>query len=231
MISIIIPVINQIGLTEQLLCGIYNNISLLKEIFLIDNGSKDNYTDLIKKFNNPNITYIRNKNNIGVNPSWNLGISLSTGKYISILNNDIIINKSFFSKISDTFENNSNIGIVVPNTVSTKYIESDNNSPEIRKISKREGWAFTIRKEITDKIPPIPKELNKCFGDDYLFYWTWKLGYKIVKIMNNQIFHYGSMTQIHEVKKKHLPNKEDERIYWNKIKEDIDKTTLQYILI
>jgi len=232
MISVVIPVINQISLTKQLFYGMYDNTSLPKQVILIDNGSNDQYDlfcryfvqELDRRFE---ITYFKNHKNIGVNPSWNLGISKSSGKYISVLNNDIIITKSFFRKIIDVFESNQKIGIVVPNTVDYSLdIEDDYKKPEVEKIKHREGWAFTIRKEITDKIPPIPAELNKNFGDDYLFYYTSKLGYRIVKIVNNYINHIGSATQC-EVKKRCRPNKEYEREMWNKIKNKIDENTLE----
>lgn len=229
MISVIIPVINQISLTKQLLYEIYDNTYTPKEVILIDNGSSDSYDVLCKYFVQEmgykfKIIYFKNNRNIGVNPSWNFGISQSTGKYISILNNDISITKSFFRKIINIFELNPQIGIVVPNTIDdiSNNIEDDYDKPEIKKIKQREGWAFTIRKDITDKIPPIPSELNKNFGDDYLFYYTSKLGYKTVKIVNNYIKHIGSVTQ-KAVKKIYQPNKEYEREMWNKIKNKIDE--------
>lgn len=232
MISVVIPVINQLDITKQLLYSMINNTIQPKEIILIDNGSKDPYETFINYFPQETncltkINYLKNETNIGVNPSWNLGISKSKEKYISILNNDIYITNYFFKKIVEVFEDNKNIGIVVPNTVD--YIpcfESDDTFPKVRDLEKREGWAFTIKKELTNKIPPIPPEINKCFGDDYLFYWVKKLGYKCVKVMNNPIFHIGSLTQIEEFKKNNIPDKESERKNWVSIKRTIDKIIL-----
>lgn len=228
MISVVIPVINHLPLTKQLFYGMYNNTFLPKEVILIDNGSSDPYKTFCNYFIQEqeyrfDIKYFRNSKNIGVNPSWNFGISQSLGKYISILNNDIIITNSFFRKIVDVFETYEDVGIVIPNTIDDALdLEDTNDKVQVKKAKVREGWAFTIRRDMMNKIPPIPDILNKNFGDDYLFYFTSKLGYKIVRMTNNYINHIGSVTQ-RDIKKRHRPDKGIERENWNKIKSDIDK--------
>lgn len=217
MISVIIPVLNQLDLTKQLFGCIAKNTIQPSEIILIDNASEEDFSIFPEKFNCLNIKYIRNEKNIGVNPAWNLGISLAKYKYISILNNDIIISSSFFKKIFEVFENpkNKEIGIVVPNTVKNKdYALENDDYPIIMDLKKREGWAFTIRKEILDKIDPIPPELNLFFGDDYLFNSSLCNGYKNVKIINSNIYHYKGASSSDELK----PTMKKEREEWDKIK-------------
>lgn len=229
MLSVVVPVYNQIKMTQDFFNCISKNSVKPYEIILIDNSNIDDYSCFQILYPDLNIKYIKNEKNIGVNKSWNMGIELSSGKYISILNNDILITLSFFRKIIESFED-KRVGIVVPLTINGKYfsvLEDSNEKPKLEKISRREGWAFTIRKDITNSIPPIPEILVKCFGDDYLFYMTEKLGYKIFKDMNNHIMHYGSITQIKEFKKGELPKINEEREYWNNIKNKIDNSDLK----
>ena len=223
MFSVIIPVLNQIDLAKQLFGCISKNSILPLEIILIDNGSEEDFSDFPKKYENLNIKYIRNDENIGVNPAWNLGISFSKGKFVSILNSDIIISTSFFKKTLQAFQMFESFGIIVPNTVKERNSNLENDqAPIIRDIEKREGWAFTIRKEILDKIKPIPNQLNLFFGDDYLFECSKLLGYRNIKIMNNSIYHYKNATI-----KTQFPEKGEnvvlrkEREEWEKIKGDL----------
>jgi GT2 family glycosyltransferase len=157
---------------------------------------------------------------MGVNFSWNEGIKLSKTKYISIFNNDILINRYFFKKIIETFELNNKFGIVCGKTINrSKNIKlTDDSPPQTQRMRKREGWAFTIRKEMSDLIPDIPKELKIYCGDDYLFFYCSLLGYVPIKILNNYLFHYGSLT-VSSIRSRGLRKIEKNiwKIYKNKI--------------
>lgn len=222
MFSVIIPVLNRVDLTEQLFNCISKNRLLPSEIILIDNASEEDFSHILKKHENLNIKYIRNDRNIGVNPAWNLGISLSKYKYVTIFNNDIIIPTTFFDKLSIVFEHDKSVGIIVPNTVKDRNfnLEDKSNKIKVRNLGKREGWAFTIRKEILDKINPIPSCLITSCGDDYLFTYSLLNGYINVKIMNSFIYHYGSATVRIELENKRLEHSSTkrEREEWEKIK-------------
>lgn len=223
MFSVIIPVLNQLDLTKQLFGCIAKNTLLPSEIILIDNASEEDYSDLSKKYENLNIRYIKNEKNIGVNAAWNEGIKYSNYKYISILNNDIIIPTTFFEKTEKAFQD-PKVGLVVPNTVKERNynLEDSNKNIIVQNLGKREGWAFTIRKEILNKIDPIPSSLNLFFGDDYLFTCSLIKGYTNIKIMNNYIYHYKNMT----IKTEYKEKSENivlrrEREEWEKIKKSL----------
>jgi len=197
MITVVVPVHNQIKITDDFFMTISENTVLPEQIVLIDNGSSDNYLELVNKFKNLNITYIRKETNEGVNAAWNLGIALAKTPYISILNNDLLLNKYFFQMVTQSMVNDKKLGIVVPYTIlqDKEYRHKTKNElPILGNLSKREGWAFTIRKNITDNIKPIPSKLKIYYGDDYLFYYTKALNYRTMKITNNFIFHYKNKT-------------------------------------
>lgn len=196
MITLGIPVFNQIKITDQFLSCVSKNIIIPSKIILIDDNSSENIFSLIKKYNNLNIEYIKHNKNVGVNFSWNEIIKLSETPYLCISNNDILLNKYFFKKIIETFELNDKFSIVCGQTIKRiKNIKLTNDDPPKTQImKKREGWCFSIKKELTDKIPPIPNKLKIYCGDDYLFFYCNLLGYVPIKILNNYLFHYGSLT-------------------------------------
>jgi hypothetical protein len=67
-----------------------------KEIILIDNNSKDNSIEIVRT-SLPEVKIIKNKKNLGFAKGANLGIKLSRGEYIAILNNDIEVDKDWAS--------------------------------------------------------------------------------------------------------------------------------------
>ena len=218
MITVVVPVYNNMKITDEFLSRVCKNTVLPTEIILIDNGSTCKYFKLVRKYKQLNITHIRKKTNEGVNSAWNDGIRLCKTPYLSILNDDILLNKYFFQKVIDSMSD-PKIGIVVPLTVkSKKTIEKSSDVPVVlKKIKKREGWAFTIRKSVADQFDPIPKDLKTYCGDDYLFYNVRGLGYKIVKMSNNFIFHYGSVTVLKVWSDKKTSRKKEKEI-WKGIK-------------
>lgn len=227
MISVIIPVLNNIEITSELFETIYKNTVAPSEIILIDNGSTDKYFKLVKKYNKLNINYIRYSENLGVNNAWNEGIRLSKFSYVSILNNDLLLNNFFFQKVIEAMESVKNLGIVVPNIVKEKdLIYKSLDCPiELKSIKKRIGCAFTIRKEVAKKIKPIPIDHLKTYcGDDYLFYFTQVLKYEVKIISNNFVFHYGGKT-VHNIfgRNKTKTPRLQEKDFWERIKGSNDE--------
>jgi GT2 family glycosyltransferase len=222
MITVIVPVYNQIKITEEFFKTISENTILPEKIILIDNGSSDNYFELVNKFKNLNISYIKNEINEGVNAAWNYGISIAKTPYISILNNDLLLNKYFFKMIIQAMFIDKKLGIIVPTTIlkDKEYRHKTKDElPILGNLVKREGWAFTIRKDITDNINPIPLGLKTYFGDDYLFHHTKRLNYKTMKIINNFIFHYVGKT-IKTVISNPDARIKQERPFWNDSQKD-----------
>lgn len=113
MICVIIPVLNQIKWTDDCLKSLTEGTVLPSEIILIDNASTDPYKDLVEKYRSLNMLYIRNEENIGVNASWNLGLSITKRKNILFLNNDTYVNKYFIEKVIKVMEN-PEVGICTP---------------------------------------------------------------------------------------------------------------------
>jgi len=196
MITTIIPTYNQIKYTDQLLNNILENEIHPREIILIDDCSTEDVKSLIGKYKKLKIKYIRHSSNKGVNYSWNEGMKSAKTPIVTILNNDIIINKFFFKKIIDAYNTNDSWGIICPRTLSKpKNIKTSKDEPIIlHNMKKREGWAWSARMEFIKKIKPIPDFLRTYCGDDYLFFCAKKLGYSTLKMMNNFIYHYGGKT-------------------------------------
>jgi len=197
LLSVSIPVYNNIWYTKNLLLNIRDCVQLPEELFIIDDGSTDDYKNLVNEFKDLNIIYIKHKENKGFNYSANEAIRISSGDYISFLNNDLIINKYFFKKLRQAFLLNPNAAIICPHTIKNRDLVSTTKDDKVAvtEMGKREGWAWTARADFIKNIPPIPDFLRTYYGDDYIFYVARKIyTYNCLKMTNNYIYHYKNVT-------------------------------------
>lgn len=195
MLSVIVPVLNEIEITDDFLASVHANTARPDEIILIDNGSTDDIRSLAEKYPDLNINYVRNENNVGVNEAWNQGVRLAKNPLISILNNDILLNEFFFAKVIETMAD-PEVGMCVPHTVYMNVVEGKDEPVSLQEMKSRQGWAFTIRKSIiTEHDNFIPSDKIKIWcGDDYLFECAGELGYARMVMTNNTVFHHVSKT-------------------------------------
>ena len=201
MISVIVPVMNEHKITDEFFNYVSKNTLIPDDIILIDNGSTPSMKKIVDKYKNLNIRYVRHENNIGVNPAWIEGLKMSKHNIVSILNNDIVFGKYFFETIVKTM-NEPNIGYCVPTTIGKAgmiqevfKVEKPNKPLKLEEMRMREGWAFTIRKDIIEKHGHIPEPLKIWFGDNYLFQLVQvKEKMKCVRILSEPIIHYESIT-------------------------------------
>lgn len=113
LISVVIPIYNSdLYLSECLLSIIEQSYKNL-EIILIDDNSSDYSSMICKKFLkiDSRIVYYHNKENLGVSESRNIGIKLSTGDLIAFVDNDDILDKDFYFRAANAFEEYPNIDL------------------------------------------------------------------------------------------------------------------------
>jgi hypothetical protein len=148
-------------LSDKTKCLIEEFVSseLTNEIIIIDNNNSNSIEldNSLKK-----IKIIKNKKNIYVNPSWNLGVELSQNDDIIISNDDLCIKKvdRILKKIKK-----SKFDLIGLN------LENINKSPDViidRKegpMKKGFGCFFYIRKK---KYQPIDNDIKIWYGDNIL---------------------------------------------------------------
>ena len=206
-ISVVIPVLNHSKYTSSILNDILNNSEVPNEIIIIDNGSTDNTEKVISQFKNSlPIKYLKLKRNRGVNTAWNIGLTYAKSEIIAVLNNDLVLNRYFFEVMRKTFNRYPECGMLYSKTLHkafdeediSKYLEKVKNSEfsgvsPVSPAKYRMGWAFGVRKSLVKDII-IPKELFNYCGDDFQYLTIKKLGYSILIMNQNLIFHHEGVT-------------------------------------
>lgn len=242
-IHVILPVV-QTALADNLLKILVRNTVRPKRIIIIDNSGKEYHPPKGVSDNIPTDVYRYNPPK-PVNESWKVGFMMTKdADILSVLNDDIIVSKYFFEKILITLNGVKDASTVIPYTRVPSGIRgtrSRSGTPEFPNTSSplsnkvmpimfRQGWAFSIRRDVFDKLPPIPDNLTMFCGDDWLFLWSINMGYKWYIMLDNRCFHYTgtSVSKMHFRKRKTL---EEKQILLNILSKHpkFKKENLQYI--
>jgi len=156
MYSIIIPTLWKCPSFPNFLSCL-NNVELVNEIIIIDNDIQkrpESISNLSK------VLVLPQKENIGVNPAWNLGVKTSKNKKLAILNDDLEFNLDVFNFMKDHVrEDCGMIGIDLKVADSMK----------LENVSERSyafACAFFIHKE---SYVDIPENIKIFYGDNWLF--------------------------------------------------------------
>jgi GT2 family glycosyltransferase len=86
------------------------------EVVVVDNGSKDNSSEVIRKIY-PQVKLIRNKENVGFTGGNNAGLRYAVEQgadYIWLLNNDTVVETDSLRELIETGEESPGIGMVSP---------------------------------------------------------------------------------------------------------------------
>jgi GT2 family glycosyltransferase len=187
-VSVVILNYNKPKFTVDCVNSVLHSDYTALEVIVVDNFSEfSSFISLSERIDKSKVTLIRTNRNIGYAGGNNVGILRSTGKYILLLNDDIIVNRTLISGLVRIAEKNSSIGMIGPATY--RYDSG-----------KLWGYSSEILKETND-IVDVPlvvgaavmvsrTALNKIglLDDNYFMYhedWDWcfrfrEAGYRTV---------------------------------------------------
>lgn len=111
LISIVIPNINGIKYLPDCLSSIQKQTFKDFEVIVIDNGSTDGSTELIKR-DYPWVRLIELSENIGFAAACNKGIKVLRGRYVVTLNNDTVVELQWLEELWKAMEEDKNVGMV-----------------------------------------------------------------------------------------------------------------------
>ena len=190
-ISVVIPTLQkEVELLNNLIETL-NNDDNVSEIILIDNSTKGYH------FESQKLKVIVPKENLFVNPSWNLGVKEAKEDVVALLNDDITIPYGFCGKVVEQM--NPQMGIV---GFHRDYIENSKviqSAPELsdlmlEKAYGRCGFFGTAMFFYKTSYIEIPEDIKIFWGDDWLFYQNKKRKKQNYFISNQKIYHWGSLS-------------------------------------
>ncbi len=87
------------------------------EVIVVDNGSTDGTPEAIRS-QFPGVKLIENDANLGFSRANNIGLAVSRGRYVCMVNSDVVIPGGCFDKLVEFMERNPDIGVLGPKMLS-----------------------------------------------------------------------------------------------------------------
>lgn len=97
--------------TKELLRRCLESVIQDTEIIVVDNGSSDRSSEMVKK-EFPEVELIKNKNNFGFAKANNQGIKIARGKYVLLLNSDTEVKPGTLERLMEFVGKHPKMGVV-----------------------------------------------------------------------------------------------------------------------
>jgi GT2 family glycosyltransferase len=208
MISIIILNWNAKEMTKECLNSIKNQSFKDYETILVDNASTDGSSEYLKK-RFPEINLIKNKENYGYAKGNNIGIKKARGNYILILNNDIVLDKTFLKELDKNKNKADILGTknyfydkpkiiwaigsklnkftMRANLVANKL--KDSKEIDKMKINHAVGSAMLVNKKVFEKVGYLNENYFAYFEETEFQLRAQEYGFKISWIPSAKLWH------------------------------------------
>jgi GT2 family glycosyltransferase len=116
-LSIVIVSWNTKKLVSECLQSLENcRRSVPMDIILVDNASSDGTVELVRE-QFPDLRLMRNDANVGFARANNIGINLSTSKYVCLINSDVQVSEVCLQSMLEYMEHHPDIGMLGPKMV------------------------------------------------------------------------------------------------------------------
>ena len=96
--SFVIPVYNKAEYTRKCIEHLLRDRRDDWEIIVLNNASSDSTKEMLDEYGEQ-IKAIHNKENLGCAGAWNQGIELSSGEWVVVLNNDVLLPKGWVDQL------------------------------------------------------------------------------------------------------------------------------------
>ena len=166
--DIIIPVWNQLKLTQECIDSIIRYTSSSYKLIIIDNGSQaqtKEYLEELIRNNQAAVTLIRNETNLGFVKAINQGLKASHGDYVCLLNNDTKVQKGWLEELINIAQQSPKIGIINPGGSPNSYKNKELKGKWVE-IGFATGFCMLIKREIINKIGFFDEDYEIGFWED-----------------------------------------------------------------
>jgi len=207
MVSIIIPIHNNLELTKECLTAIYDNTNREYEVILIDNGSDPAFT-----CNWDKAMIIRNEENKGFPVAVNQGIQVATGDIIVLLNNDVIVTPNWLDLLLEKIQVFDIVGpmtnycagiqrVAIPPYGNRKELDEEakkftqENKGLTHEVNFVIGFLMVFKKSLYNQVGEFDESLWPCSGEEINFcLQALSMGYSIGVAQDCYVHHSGSCT-------------------------------------
>ena len=173
-VSVIVPTYNRADRLEEAINSVINQTYQDFELIVVDDGSIDNTSKVVKSF--PNVQYLSMENNSGVSKARNTGLDIAKGEFICFLDSDDLWNEKKLQIQVHWMENNTDSQICYTDEI---WIRNGVRVNQMNRHRKHSGDIFRyclalcivspssvmIRAKLFDEIGNFDESLPAC--EDY----------------------------------------------------------------
>lgn len=209
-LAIVMPCLNHAYVTHKAVESLLHSTDDPNFLLvLVDDGSTDDTPDLArdlqKQIGNFRFHYVPNGRNLGVNPSWNIGITVArarNAKHIAVVNNDVLFSPKWDIPLREALQN-PGVGVVSPMSTFGQ-VPGDWPRGTYRSYNPAGymgympilGCCFMFRSDLVDKIGPFPEIPRIYFGDNWLVQATQNAGLECGYETESYVHHLFCLTTV-----------------------------------
>lgn len=217
LVSVILLTFNQWSYTEECLAALKRYTPESFEAIIVDNGSSDGTTEHLKRLaaHDRRFRLILNRENLGYSAGCNQGIRCASGKYIVLMNNDVVVTPEWLSGLMECHSSHSLAGIVGPMTNQASGIQvlanvdyqmpngldsyslSFRAANRFRRVPSRRvvGFCMFFHRSLIEKIGLLDEQFGTGnYEDDDFCLRAAVAGHKNMVAGDVYLHHHGSIT-------------------------------------
>lgn len=221
--DIIIPIWNQLPLTQRCLEAVRRKTRTPHRLILIDNGSEEKTQKYLESLaENPSWpgVLVRNEKNRGYIRAVNQGLRVSTAPYVCLLNNDIVVTIGWLERMIEFAGTHPEAGLVNPQQNHDPgkpmprdledFAASQVGTPgEWMELDHCTGGCLLVKREVIEKIGTLDETYGHGYYEDNDFSRkAQKAGYRCLRLLDTYVWHdiEGSFKQDPEGREKRRKN-------------------------
>ncbi|OGI29645.1 MAG: hypothetical protein A2288_02475 [Candidatus Moranbacteria bacterium RIFOXYA12_FULL_44_15] len=221
-LSIVAVAINNLEVNKRFVSSIRQYTDEKYELIIIDNGSTDKESVAFFKQNADK--YFRFDKIVSLSKAWNKGIQISSGQYVAVVNNDVVVSPNWFTPLKETLDKNKKAGMVSPITLwlmrglfgnaLIKKIDKKFKKPYQLKKFKDVVWGefMLFKREALGKVGGFSELYERASGEDLeMIFQLYSKGFDIYVDPRVFIYHEGGRSQTPDI-----ISKKDKDEYWNR---------------
>jgi len=201
LVSIVIPLYNQLAYTQGCLQSLRKTTTVDAEIILVDNASSDGTGAYLKTLDD--VTIISNADNRGCSGAWNQGAQAASGEWIVILNNDVLLSAGWLEGLLEA-ASRLELDIVTPAIREGEYnydIDSyardfTSRMKAVVRRGRASGICFMVHRRVFEAIGIFDENFRiGQYEDTDFFLRASRAGFYLGTVGSSFLHHFGSVTQ------------------------------------
>lgn len=206
MTSIVIPTCNGREWLADCIYSIRTHTNTPYEIIVVDNGSADGTWEFLR---DERVIFLSSGVNRGFPAACNLGIRLSRGEAVLLLNDDVMVGPNWLELMLECLYREENVGMVGPmtNYASGLQMTADpytsllemaeayqrDHRGEQREVNRLVGFCLLMKREVLRTVGLLDERFSPGhFEDDDLCYRARLAGFRLMIAKDTFVYHRGS---------------------------------------